>query len=237
MKKGMCAVVLMFCISSLWASPEEIFEAGSFEFGGELNLTYMPNYYITDSEDREANGGEYDFMVIGSGTVGFFPVDRLSIQLMPGLLYYREVYDNGDDVYHFIQYLLELGTDYYFTGAFPWVFSPGVDAGIGLMLGLDGKNNGETEPDESLDVVYTLEPKLSIHYFVSDRVAPYISIAPVFQNYREIKSSDGSPYDNTRDFMKNWRMQLRMKIGVKYFLPHGARFFDKKNLFAEVLGL
>lgn len=233
MKRSLCAMVLMLCAASLWAAPEGLFEAGGMEFGGEMSAFYAPQYYIFDSEDREANRGDYFFLLNGSGSIGFFPVDRLSLQLMPGVLYTRDVDDNGDDVSQYVMYLLEVGTDYYMAGSYPWVFSTGLDLGFGISPGLDGKYNGEDDPDDSLRLLYTVEPKVSGYYFVSDRIAPYFSISSIFVNSRRIRDYDGSSYTGSNDFMKTWRLTMQFKIGMKYFFPAGARQMDKGNLLSE----
>jgi hypothetical protein len=226
-------MVLLLCVASLLAAPEGLFEAGGLEFGGEMSAYYTPDYYIFDSEDRDANRGNYFFMLNGTGSFGYFPIDRLSLQLMPGIFYTRSVDDKGDDVDQYVMYLLEVGTDYYMTGSYPWVFSGGLDLGLGVSPGLDGKYNGEDDPDESLELLYVVEPKISGYYFVSERIAPYISISSFFINSRRIRGYDGSSYTESRDFMESWRLNMQFKIGMKYFFPAGARQLDKKNILGE----
>ncbi|MFW6361896.1 MAG: hypothetical protein ACOC2R_09110, partial [Spirochaetota bacterium] len=131
-------------------------------------------------------------------------------------------------------YLLEVGTDYYMAGSYPWVFSGGLDLGFGISPGLDGKRDGEDRPNDSLSLIYTAEPKIAGYYFVSDRIAPYLSISSIFTNNRRIRASDGSSYSESRDFMKSWYLTMQFKIGMKYFFPTGARMLDNENLLSKL---
>lgn len=55
------------------------------ELGGELHITWVPDAYISDPECRELNEGEFDMILDGTGTIGWFLSDRFSLQFMPGV--------------------------------------------------------------------------------------------------------------------------------------------------------
>ncbi|MGC9313925.1 MAG: hypothetical protein ACP5IA_14660, partial [Sediminispirochaetaceae bacterium] len=189
MKKIVLMMVLLTCAAGLWAQSEDVFEAGNMEFGGELHMTWMPDYFITDADDREAHKGEYNFLLDATGNVGLFLIDRLSLQFMPGILYTRSVSDNGDRVRNSLMLTLLGGVDYYFRTSSPWSFSIGLDTGIMIIPGLDGKDLGADDPDDSLELMCLFNPNAAAYYFTSDRLAPYVSIAMDFFNYLRVKET------------------------------------------------
>jgi len=231
MKKIVLTVAVLFCAAMLWAQPADIFDAGNMEFGGELHLTWAPSAYITDADSREANEGEYNMFLDATGSIGLFVMDKLSLQFMPGLFYWRKSDDNGDDINNILDLSLGIGCDYYFTGSSPMVFSAGLDTGLTIVPGVDGKNNGADNPDDSLALIFSIKPNATAYYFVSERLAPYVSLNTEFYNYNIIKNNDGSSYDYDpgKGFMDYWKMQLNVTIGFKYFLPTGFRFLDGKQ--------
>jgi len=228
MKKIVLLMVVLSCAAGLWAQSEDVFEAGNMEFGGEMHMTWMPTYYITDADDREANKGEYDFLLDATGNIGLFLIDKLSFQVMPGIIYSHSVSDNGDRVRNSMMLTLLGGVDYYFRTSSPWTFSVGLDTGIMIIPGIDGKDLGVDDPDDSLELMYLFNPNATAYYFTSDRLAPYVSIAADFWNYFRVKETSGDSYDYTdgRTFMQRWEMQFKISIGFKYFLPTGFRFLS-----------
>lgn len=121
-----------------------------------------------------------------------------------------------------------IGFDYYFTGASPWVFSAGLDTGFVIIPGIDGLSGGADDPDDSMALLFELSPNVSAYYFISDRMAPYFSVCSDFYNYKLVKNSAGDSYEYPvgKSFMNYWKMQLKVTLGFKYFLPTGFRFLQ-----------
>jgi hypothetical protein len=118
------------------------------------------------------------FMMDGTGSIGWFLSDSFSLQLMPGLFYTRNVSDNGDSVNNGLWLSMGAGFDYYFYSASPAVFSLGLDGAVTFMPGIDGKYLGADKPNDSMAVEFSLTPNIASYYFITDRVAPYVSICP-----------------------------------------------------------
>ncbi len=136
MKKSVIVLVLLLAAGAVWAGPEENFQAGGMELGGELHITWIPDAYITDSESNE---GAYSLIMDGTGSIGWFLSDSFSLQIMPGFFYIRNSSSNGDSVNNTLWLTLGAGSDYYFYSASPAVFSLGLDGAVTFMPGIDGK--------------------------------------------------------------------------------------------------
>jgi hypothetical protein len=231
MKKTLMAALLLLCTALIWAAPADNFESGGLEFGGELHISFFPAGYITDADSREANEGQYDLFVDATASIGWFPLDRFSLQLMPGVFYRHNVDNNGDDVAKTLNLSLGAGCDYYLTAGSSLAFSAGLDLGATIIPGIYGTSGGTEAPDDSMAVLFTVSPNLAAYYFISERVAPYISLCPELYNRVQIKNIDGSDYEYPPDkgFMSYWQLMLKVNVGIKFFLPSGSRFLGGRE--------
>lgn len=237
MKKTLIMVLMLGLAMSMQVTAQDIFEAGGTEIGGEFHLTYLPDGYITDSESREANEGEYYLVLDGTFSLGRFLFDGFSLQFMPGIFMMHRVSDHGDYTYSDLYLTLAGGCDYYFGDGAPMAFSVGLDAGVDIIPGIDGKNGGAEDPDDSMALQFNVIPNAAAYFFLSERVATYFSLCPEFFNYKQIKNDigDSIEYADGKGFMDYWRLMLHVNIGMKYFLPAGSRFLDgKEKPFTEI---
>lgn len=145
-----------------------------------------------------------------------------------GSLVMRSVNDHGDRVRNTLYLTLGAGFDYYFITASPAVFSLGLDGAVTLMPGIYGKDLGVDDPDDSFAIEVSLSPNIGSYYFISDRVAPYVSICPEFFNIKPFNNTDGSEYTYPagKDFMDYWKLLFKVNVGIKFFLPEGFRFLS-----------
>jgi len=221
-------MVVLSCAAGLWAQSEDVFEAGNMEFGGEFHLTWIPGYRITDADDRDLNEGEYDLFLDATGNIGLFLKDRLSLQFLPGIFFWRSVDDNKDEIRNRLNVSLGIGADYYFTGGSPWVFSAGLDTNLVFIPGIDGKDSGSPESIDSFVMLFEFSPNVTAYYFISERMAPFFNLCTDFYNIKQIKTTSGDSweYPSGKGFMNYWEMQLKITLGFKYFLPTGFRFLQ-----------
>jgi hypothetical protein len=194
MKRIAALMVLLLIAGAIWAGPEENFRAGGMELGGELHITWIPDGYISDPDGRELNEGEYFMFMDGTASIGWFLSDSFSLQIMPGFFYFRNVDDHGESVNNSLWLSIGSGFDWYLAASSPVFLSIGLDGGITFIPGIDGTNLGADVPDGSLAIEFSLSPNIASYYFITDRVAPFISICPEFFNVKGIKNNDGSDY-------------------------------------------
>jgi hypothetical protein len=238
MRQGKRWVLLVVCCflalaGKGWAQPiGNVLDAGGLEFGGELHISYLPLLFISDGESREQWNGDHILIVDGSAGVGFFPADRFSLQFKPGILFLRNQWNNGDRVDNILMIDLALGADYYLRSKSNLFFSIGGDLSLGISPGVDGKEDGDTAVDDSFALTFGVNPRINAYYMVSDRVAPFLSVSTKFRNRREMTSYDGSPYEYEKGFMNYWQMLLHVNVGVKYFLPQGARQMERRQRYS-----
>jgi len=129
-------VLLIVEYGSLLAGPSTNFEKGSWEFSGNMALTFQPGYAIFDSEDRKANKGEHLLLLDITRSIGLFPADNYSLQLLPSLFFYHNVTANGDDSSNLLEIGIEVGNEYYFNFGSIVAVALGLDLGMGFVPGL-----------------------------------------------------------------------------------------------------
>ena len=231
------AALLLACSWLGFAAPADNFQAGGLELGGELSVIYQPGYGIFNSEEKDQDSGEYTLYADGSANIGIFLVDRLSVNLMPSVMMYKRKYYNdldGKETKYTNLFLgLAAGCNYYLLPADSLALSVGLNAGVTVMPGIDGIDDDLDDPDDSLALFFNLEPNVACYYFVSEHLAPYLVVAPEFNVYRSIKDSDGDKVDYTDSLLEDVTLQLRVKLGLKYFLPEGGRFQGKYKDIAD----
>jgi len=229
------AALLLACTWLGFAEPADNFQAGGLEFGGELSVIYQPSYGIFNSEEREQDSGEYYLYVDGTANIGIFLVDRLSVNLMPSVMVYKRKYysDGKERKYTDLALGLAAGCNYYFLPMNSLALSVGLNAGVTVMPGIDGIYDDLDNPDDSLALFFNLEPNVACYYFVSEHLAPYLVVAPELNVYRQIKNSAGDKVDPADTFLEDIYLQMRVKLGVKYFLPEGGRFQGKYKDYAD----
>jgi hypothetical protein len=231
------AVLLLACTWLGFAEPADNFQAGGLEFGGELSVIYQPDYGIFNADEKDLDSGEYYLYMDGSANIGIFLVDRLSVNLMPSVMmikrkYYNDL-DGKENKYTNLFLGLAAGCNYYLVPASSLALSVGLNAGVTVMPGIDGIDDDLDDPDDSLALFLNLEPNVACYYFVSEHLAPYLVVAPELNVYRQIKNSAGDKYDPPDTFLEDIYLQLRVKLGVKYFLPEGGRFQGKYKDIAD----
>lgn len=210
------------------------FKTGGMEFGGDLMINYRPDYAVFNSDDRDAEEGGFDLIIEGSANIGIFLIDNLSLSFIPTLFYLREKNNNGDgtfDIRPSLQIGFNMGAAYYVNMGGSFVLSPGLETGITFIPGMDRIIDDIEDPNDSLDIAYSLKPTFSAYYFMGENLAPYIKIGTNFSYYRDVKNSDGSDYEYVSDysFMDHVYLNITTTIGFKYFLPVGSRFLSGKS--------
>jgi len=239
MKKNICVLALLLVggIVAGFAAPADNFQAGGMEIGGDLNITYSPSYGIFNSEERELDGGEYNIYVEGSANIGWFVVDRLSLNLVPSVwMRQRRYYNSGQENKYTYLYLgLAAGVNYYLLPLKSLALSLGLNAGVMVIPGIDGIDNDLPESNDSLALQFALEPNLTCYWFAGEHLAPYLVLAPELNYLRGIRytSGDKVTYSDDYSFLDDVYLQMRFKIGLKYFMPEGGRFQAKHKDYAD----
>lgn len=240
MKKSICVLTLLLAggIVAGFAAPEDNFRAGGMEFGGELSITYQPSYAIFNAEEKELDAGEYSLFVEGSVAIGWFLIDRLSLDLIPSLwMYKRRSFDMmGEDKSTDLWLGMDVGANYYLLPLRSLALSLGLNAGFLIEPGIDYISNDAKVTDDSLALWFSLEPNVACYWFLGERLAPYLLLAPELNYRRRIKLSSGDKYtyaDNYSIFDDVY-LQMRFKVGLKYFLPEASRFQGKRRDWADI---
>jgi len=240
MKNIICVLALLLAggIMAGFAAPADNFQAGGMEFGGDVNITYWPSYGIFNSEEREQDGGEYELYVEGNANIGWFAVDRLSLNLVPSVwMRQRRYYNSGkENKYTYLYLGLAAGANYYLLPLKSLALSLGLNARVMVIPGIDRISDDLQESNDSLAMLFALEPNLACYWFVGEHLAPYLVLAPELNYLRGIRytSGDKVTYADDYSFLDDVYLQMRFKIGLKYFLPEGGRFQAEPKEYTDI---
>lgn len=233
MRKVLVLAILVLAAApvAVVAQDADLFDAGSWEFGGSFMYTYMPSQPIFSDQVSELDKKDgYHFLEI-NGRVGIFPVDRLSINISPAftLLYRENSEPTGDDKSTTALIDIGAGAMYYIPLGGPSVMSVGAGFSVGFMPGIDGLSDGLDDPDDSFAMSFSLEPLVSYYLFVSDRLAPYAELGFRLGYIWEILNQDGSDvaYPSDYSIFDDVTGRVRLTIGLKYFLLPGSRSYQE----------
>lgn len=227
MKKLIIVCLSLVAAGLLFAAPADNFAAGGWEFGGNamyaLQTQYAPFSGKTTSQDRE---GYMQFLDV-EANAGFFPADKLSLNISPSV-YWMQSHSDNDNYDNTLSLALDVGCTYYIPLGGSLVLSAGGKLGFGVLPGIDGKDSGATETDKSLEMLFALEPNANLYFFVSDHLAPFVQVGYRMTYNRMIKTSSGADYSypSNNEFFDNVYAQFRFTIGLKFFVPTGGRFND-----------
>jgi hypothetical protein len=128
-------------------------------------------------------------------TFGFFPANNLSIGLSPSFYLWNYPATYLDPRW---QVSGGLNLSYYF------VAEPDASTGLVPAIGL----NWRIFYDRYYEEIWTnLTPDVRLYYFITDRIAPYLSLSGI-----------GVGYDLTYTEFYTW-LEPQVKIGIAWFLP------------------
>lgn len=232
--KGLWLVLALIAVSAAaFAQTPDPLAAGGWEFGGTLKFSHNPDYPIFSKDVTEEEKGEYVQITEVSLSIGRFLSDRFSLSLRPSILLLSNRSLNSS-LQETIRRDLFLGLgvepSWYFLLGGSWILGAGAELGGGLWPGLTGVYNDAKDPDRGLAVQFWLEPKVRAYYRVSDLLAPYAEAGYRLGLFRRVLDSDGDPYNPGAPLLDNIMGRFAFTLGLKYFLPQGARFADTRKL-------
>lgn len=230
MRKTLLGIGILFLLaaSALGAQPVERFQKGGWEFGGHLLFDYLRSAPISEESD-----GDGIVEIDVEGAVGFFPVNNLAVTLYPQLMYVKQVMSGGDDVSKNLGIGLKVGGAWYFPLGDQAAVSVGLRGGLMVIPGLDDVDTGAPDPDDSLNLTWTLQPLVSAYLFLGERLAPYLQTGPQFLYTRGVKDASGDAvvYPSGYNFLDETYLLWRTEVGIKYFFPRP----DSKTLYGKML--
>ncbi len=208
--------------------------AGGWEFGGSLFYTFMPNYPVFAGGLTEDDTGDYfQFLDIGFNA-GAFLADGFSLSLSPSLWYMgnHRVNATGQVSTEPIM-TLELGVEprWYLPVGPNMTLALAGNLGIGALPGIKYISSDVEYEDKSLDIMFSLEPKLAFYWHMGDMLAPFAELGWKLLYLWEIKNQDGSDVAYLPDysFIDNVYARVHFTVGLKVFLPAGVRFADRRD--------
>lgn len=223
---------LVICAALGFAEVAENFEAGGLEFGGEFLFEWIPSYAIFDSADRAANEGEYQLFVEGGASVGWFVIDRLSLVAQLSSIYQRGRYQlSPKSVDQELSLGLFLGAEYYLPFLRRFAASFGLNAGAYFISDLKDIDLGVKEDGSWSGLQWLVEPSVAGYLFLTDRLAPFVRLAPQFSYWRQLRSGGVKyEYPDGYEFIKDVYLDFRTTVGLKYFLPAELRSRSKRDV-------
>lgn len=210
------ALLLAVAAGGAFADIGENFAKGGIGVFGELSF-YNNFYRIADSTD-ERNYWELDL----SPGFEYFVADRLTVFLAPwfNCNSYRL---NADNVSKEMSFGFRVGTSYALlldpAAQKGLAFTLGAAFGAWFFPGVTDRVAGVEVTDDSFeaDLVLDLIPRL--HFFVNDRLAPYVSLTPRLIYILDYKNSSGTKVDLTAQ--ESLYLRLTLSVGVAYHIPRG----------------
>jgi hypothetical protein len=218
---------LFFLSVQSFAQISDNFNKGRAELGADLFFSLRNNNPMFSSSTTEAEKGEYFMTVDGGATIGAFVGQGCALSISPSVYYMKNRSNTSpEDYYQRIEIGLGLGGAYYLVLGQRAAMSIGAELGFDVVPGLDGMNSGAADPDDSLALNFSLEPKVALFLFTGPHVAPYIEGGYKLMYQRGIKSSSGADvvYASGYSMLDDLYTRINVAIGLKYFFPVGARF-------------
>ena len=194
-EKTRLVVVGAICTTTVsFAEIGENFTPAGIELYGDLYLSLDAGWIFSESNDLQE-------LEIGlrPGIATFF-AQNLSFYISPQFFFYRDLTTSTN----FWELIIYFGVTYYFVSN-PWATTglvPSVD--LGIMF--------EYEQDE--DRFIGLAPRVRLLYFVTDRIAPSVSLVAYFSN----PNYYGSVFS-----IENTRVWIEMFVGMSFFFPSKDR--------------
>jgi len=226
--------VLAFLVVSVAISSQvpDPLAAGGWEFGGTLKFSHAPDYPIFSDTVTEEEKGEYLQITEASLSIGRFLMDRFSLAVRPSMLLYTR-HSLNSSLQESISRTLFLGLglelSWYFLLGRSWILGAGAELGGGIWPGLSGLSADVEDPDRSLEVQFCLEPRVRAYYRISELLAPYAEAGFRLSVVRRVRDDAGDPYDPGVTILEEVRGRFAFTLGLKYFLPQGARFAETKK--------
>ncbi|HOX12971.1 MAG TPA: hypothetical protein P5117_08570 [Spirochaetia bacterium] len=231
--KGLWMVLALIAVSAAaFAQAPDPLAAGGWEFGGTVKFSHNPDYPIFAGDVTEEEKGEYLQITEASISVGRFLADRFSLALRPSmLLYSRHTLNSSLQESISRDLFLGLGFEpsWYFPLGSSWILGVGAELGVGIWPGLPGVSDDVRESDHSLSFQLWLEPKVRAYYRVSELLAPYAEAGFRLGVIRRVRDAFGDPYDPGVPLLDEVRGRFAFTLGLKYFLPQGARFVETQK--------
>lgn len=222
------ALVILAAVSAAVAQEPDSLAAGSWEFGGTLKFSHTPDHPIFTDDVTEEERGEFNQITDVSISVGRFLADRFSLVLRPSVLLISQ-HNLNSSLEKSIDRTLFLGLgvepSWYIPMGRSWILGAGAELGIGIWPGLPGLSDDVEESDHSLDIQVWLEPKVRVYYRISDLLAPYAEAGFRMAVRQDVRDSFGDPVAGGF-FDEEVRGRFAFTLGLKYFLPQGARFAE-----------
>ena len=95
-KKLFLVAVMVAAAGIAFAGPADNFKAGGMEFGGNMMYTYYPESAIFSSNTTKQEKGKYFQALDIEADVGYFPIDNLSLCLLPSVYWSSDHYLDGN---------------------------------------------------------------------------------------------------------------------------------------------
>ena len=227
-KSILAALVILAAASGAVAQTSDPLASGGWEFGGTLKFSHAPDHPIFTDDVTEEERGEFSQITDVSVSVGRFLADRFSLALRPSMLLVSQ-HNMNSSLEKSIDRTLFLGLgvepSWYFPVGSSWILGAGAELGIGFWPGLPGLDDDVEDSDHSLDIQVWLEPKVRVYYRVSDLLAPYAEVGYRMAVLHDLRDSFGDPVAGGF-FDEEVRGRFAFTLGLKYFLPQGARFAE-----------
>lgn len=211
MTRLVLALAISFLAASAYAGIGENFEKASVGLSGSGEI-----FLDLDEFMSPANDDLYTTLRLDP-TVWFYPWDRLAWSLSPRLRFENNIVDSAPETWLMfgastaLRYNLVMDPDA--SSGPSLAFSLGVGADVWRFLG-----------DQSVWLYYYLDPTIILYYFVTERIAPFLSLDPVLLAGYWTNDSAGAPLVVAlRDQLE---LTLSVRIGISFHFPYRDRTLD-----------
>ncbi|GEM_PF-4322100 len=167
------------------------FKAAGYRFLGGLS------FYLDGGNIFAENNQLNYFSMNLYPEVGFLLIDKLAIWVQPNFYFEKHFSDNSN----YWSAGFNTGFSYYFLQ------DPKAKSGLvpAFSFSLSPSCNSNS------DIYFVLHPGVRAFYFITETIAPYVSIAPSFF----IPIYEGTGFDTD-----NISMSFRTHIGISYWIPN-----------------
>lgn len=225
MKKRLALVlfasVLVLGLAS--AQTDQAFKKGSWQFGGNLNASFSPNYSPFDPSLLAYEKNDFTILADLSVQGSRFLADNFSLSLS-ALAYYREmIYQNSDLTFDDSKSLylgIGLEPSFYLPLGRRLALSLGLEASFLVNPGLASLNSDVVMENKRLTLVLGLEPRLGATLFVSDSLALTATLgAKVLCGFDVLDMAGLALSPSFGDSIVDAPVRGRFTFGLSYFVP------------------
>lgn len=228
-KRLVVAALLLVLVAGFGAAEiGENFEAAGISLWGGGSVFFDLGYFLDpDYED-------FYWSVTVSPGFDFLVADNLALYVNPWLSFSGDKYYDGTIPGTVVDKTLQFGASggvMYYVVSDPTASTgmvPGFGGGLGVSIDPDATDtlDGIDLMSDGLDVRAYLQLVGRLYWFLNDRLAPYVALAPRLDYIAYYRSWDGTVWEG--EFADRLTLEVSLTFGMSFWIPN-----KKAVLFAK----